>query len=296
MPSVASNGIRIEYEELGPADGEPLLLIMGIGQQLTAWPVPFCRMLTDAGFRVIRFDNRDVGFSTRLEEAGPQDYFSIMGLVAEGKPVTVPYLLEDMADDAAGLIDALEFGPAHVVSVSMGGMVAQELTSKHPDKVRTLTSIMSTSSNPDLPPATPEAIAALTSAPADPTSRDSILDNTVAARKVLGSPAYMDPDWVIRANAAIGIDRAIYPVGFTRQLAAILASGSRVEKLKEIDRPTHVIHGKDDPLIHVECGIDTAEHVPGAKLTLIDGMGHDLATELQPILADHIISFIRQAS
>jgi pimeloyl-ACP methyl ester carboxylesterase len=296
MPSVASNGIRIEYEDLGPKDGDPILLIMGLGQQLTAWPLGFCQMLTDAGFRVIRFDNRDTGFSTRFDEAGPQDITHLMMHAAEGKQVMVPYLLEDMADDAAGLIDALELGPSHIVGVSMGGMITQELAYRHPDKVRTMTSIMSTSGNPELPPAKPEAMAVLVSAPEDPSSRDSILDNLVEGRKIIGSPGFMDPDWVIRANAAIGVDRADYPVGVNRHLAAVIGSGSRVEKLKQINRPAHVIHGTDDPLVVVEGGKDTAEHIAGAKLTLIDGMGHDLATGLQPILADHIISFLREAS
>jgi pimeloyl-ACP methyl ester carboxylesterase len=280
---------------MGATDGEPILLIMGLGQQLTAWPVGFCQMLADAGYRVIRFDNRDTGLSTYFDEAGPQDVNHVMMAAAEGKPVTVPYLLEDMADDAAGLIDALDLGPVHVVGVSMGGMITQELAYRHPDKVRTLTSIMSTSGNPDLPPAKPEALAVLMSAPEDPSSRDSILDNLVEGRKIIGSPGFMDPDWVIRANAAIGVDRANYPVGVTRHLAAVIASGSRVDKLKDIHRPAHVIHGTDDPLVVVEGGKDTAENIPGAKLTLIDGMGHDLATGLQPILADHIISFLKEA-
>jgi len=296
MPSVASNGIRIEYEDLGPKDGDPIVLIMGLGQQLTAWPLGFCQTLADAGHRVIRFDNRDTGLSTYFDEAGPQDVSSLMMLAAEGKPLTVPYLLEDMADDAAGLIEALELGPSHIVGVSMGGMITQELAYRHPDKVRTLTSVMSTSGNPELPPAKPEAMAVLISAPEDPSSRDSILDNLVEGRKIIGSPGFMDPDWVIRANAAIGVDRANYPVGVTRHLAAVIGGGSRVEKLKEIIRPAHVIHGKDDPLVVVEGGVDTAEHIPGAKLTLIEGMGHDLATGLQPILADHIIGFIKEAS
>ena len=252
MPSVASNGIRIEYEDLGPQDGDPILLIMGLGQQLTAWPLGFCQMLVDAGHRVIRFDNRDTGLSTWFDEAGPQDVTHIMMHAAEGKPVTVPYLLEDMADDAAGLIEALDLGPSHIVGVSMGGMITQELTHRHPGKVRTMTSIMSTSGNPELPPAKPEALAVLMSAPEDPSSRDSILDNLVEGRKIIGSPGFMDPDWVIRANAAIGVDRANYPVGVTRHLAAVIASGSRVEKLKKIDKPAHVIHGTDDPLVTVE--------------------------------------------
>ncbi len=295
MPSVAANGITIEYEDLGPADGDPILLIMGLGQQLTSWPTAFCQMLTEAGHRVIRFDNRDTGFSTRFDEAGPQNAMEIMAQVAQGHSPTVPYLVCDMADDAAGLIDALGLGPVHAVGVSMGGMIAQELAHRHPDKVSTLTSIMSSSGNPDLPSGSEEAVAVLMSSPDDPNNRDSILDNLVEGRKITGSPGFMDPDWVIRANAAIGVDRADYPVGVTRHLAAVVAAGSRVEKLKSIDKPAHVIHGKDDPLIPVEGGMDTAEHLANAKLTVIDGMGHDLATRLQPILADHIITFIREA-
>ena len=298
MPSVASNGITIEYEDMGPSGGDmggdPILLIMGLGQQLTAWPLAFCQMLADAGHRVIRFDNRDTGFSTRFHDAGPQNVTEIMAAVAEGHSPTVPYRLADMAHDAAGLIEALDLGPVHVVGVSMGGMISQELTHLHSDKVRTLTSIMSTSGNPDLPRATEAAMGALISVPEDPSNRDSILDNLVEARKIIGSPGFMDPGWVMRANGAIGVDRAYYPVGVTRHFAAVITAGSRVEKLKMIDKPVHVIHGKDDPLVRVEAGIDTAKHIPGAKLTLIEGMGHDLATRLQPILADHIVTFLRE--
>ena len=292
MPHVASNGITIEYEDMGPADGTPLLLIMGLGQQLTAWPVPFCQMLADAGHRVIRFDNRDTGFSTLFDEAGPQNVMEIMAQAAAGAPPVVPYLIEDMANDAAGLIDALDFGPCHVVGVSMGGMIAQNLTASHSDKVRSLTSIMSTSGSPDVPPATDAAMGALFAQAEDPDSRDSVLDTTVAARKTIGSPGFMDPDWVIRANGAIGLDRQNYPVGVTRHMSAIIASGDRRDRLKKITRPTHVIHGTDDPLVKVEGGKDTAANIEGAKLTLIKGMGHDLAGGLQPILADHVISFI----
>ncbi len=295
MPSVAANGISIEYEDLGPKEGAPIILIMGLGQQLTSWPVSFCQMLADAGHRVIRFDNRDTGLSTYFDEAGPQNVLEIMGAVATGQSPTVPYLLEDMAHDVAGLMDAIELEAAHIVGVSMGGMITQEFAHLHPARVKTLTSIMSTSGNPDLPPGSEEAVGVLMSSPEDPSNRDSILDNMVKGRVITGSPGFMDPEWVIRANAAIGVDRANYPAGVTRHLAAVLASGSRVEKLKGIDRPAHVIHGKDDPLVRVEGGMDTAEHIPGAKLTVIDGMGHDLATRLQPILADHVISFIREA-
>lgn len=293
MPQLNANGITIDYEILGPDSAPPLMLVMGLGQQGIAWPDSFCQMLVDGGYKVIRFDNRDTGFSTKFDEAGPQDVMALMGAKMGGQPVTVPYTLDDMAADAAGLIDGLGLGKVHVVGASMGGMIVQLLAINHADKLHSVTSIMSTTANPDLPPATDAAMGALFSVPEDPTSRESILDNMVAGRKVIGSPGFMDSDEVIRTNAARTVDRDYYPVGVTRHTAAVIAADNRVPALQKVDLPFLVLHGKDDPLIPVECGIDTAKAVPGARLEIIDGYGHDVATAVQPILARHILDHVR---
>lgn len=293
MPQIQANGITIDYDIQGADDAPPLLLVMGLGQQGIAWPDSFVQMLVDGGYKVIRFDNRDTGFSTKFHEAGPQDYTAVMAAKMQGAPVTVPYTLEDMAGDAAGLIEALKLGETYVVGASMGGMIVQLMAIHHADKLRSVTSIMSTTANPDLPPSTPEAMAALTSQPENPEDRESILDNLVAARKVIGSPAFMDDDDVLRANAARTVDRDYYPVGVTRHLAAVVAADNRVPLLQKVDVPFLVIHGKDDPLVRVEGGIDTAKAVPGAKLEIIEGYGHDVATKVQPILARHILAHVQ---
>ncbi len=293
MPQTSANGITIDYEILGPEGASTILLIMGLGQQGIAWPDSFCQMLVDGGYKVVRFDNRDTGFSTKFDEAGPQDIPALMGAKLGGQSVTVPYTLEDMARDAAGLIDAIGLDRPHLVGASMGGMIAQLVAIHHGDKIRSLTSIMSTTANPDLPPATDAAMGALFSQPADPSSRDSILDNLVEARKIIGSPGFMDSDEVLRENAARLVDRDNYPVGVTRHTAAVIAADNRKPLLAEVTLPTLVLHGRDDPLVPVEGGIDTAETIPGAKLEVIDGYGHDLATRAQPILTGHILEFVR---
>ncbi len=293
MPQTKANGITIDYEIIGPDSAPPILLIMGLGQQGIAWPDSFCDMLVQGGYRVVRFDNRDTGFSTKFEEAGPQDVMALMGAKLGGQPVTVPYTLDDMAGDAAALIDILGLDRPHLVGASMGGMIAQLVAIHHGDKIRSLTSIMSTTANPDLPPATDAAMGALFSQPDDPSSRESILANLVAARKVIGSPGFMDSDEVLRENAARLVDRDNYPVGVTRHTAAVIAADNRKPLLANVMLPTLVLHGRDDPLVPVEGGIDTAASIPGAKLEIIDGYGHDLASRVQPILTGHMLEFFR---
>ncbi|MEU8385604.1 alpha/beta hydrolase [Streptosporangium sp. NPDC048865] len=269
-----ANGIEIAYETFGSPGARPLLLITGLGCQMIQWDGRFCALLADRGYHVVRFDNRDSGESTHLNEAGTP------ALDGSGE---IPYLLEDMADDAAGLLDALGWDTAHVVGLSMGGMIAQSLAIRHPDRVRSLTSIMSTPSpraalltDPDvlLPAFTPDRESAIRRA----------LDNCAA----VGSPGYpFDREWNAEI-AGLGYDRSYDPAGTARQVAAIMASGDRAPRLAELAVPALVLHGEDDPLVPLPAGIATAGAIPGARLMTFPGMGHDLPAELWPSFADAI--------
>lgn len=294
MPSVTANGIRIEYEEFGDRSGRPLLLIMGLGAQMILWPEEFCELLAARGHRVIRFDNRDVGKSTWFDQLGVPDVAAAVGAALMRQPVTAPYLLRDMAADAAGVLDALRIDSAHVVGASMGGMIAQTLAIEFPSRVRTLTSIMSSTGNPDLPPANPEAMGVLLAPP--PTTRDEAIERSVAIFRTIGSPGFPFDEAEMRARAARGFDRGFNPAGTVRQLIAILASGSRTDALKGLRVPALVIHGKDDPLVPFPAGQDTAAAIPGAELLAIDGMGHDLPRALWPRFADAISALTARAS
>jgi len=284
--SVQANGIELVYDTFGQPSAPPLLLIMGLGGQMIAWDDEFCAQLAARGYWVIRFDNRDVGLSTKFDQAGVPDMAALAWARAQGEAIQAPYTLADMADDAAGLLDALGAGSAHVVGVSMGGMIAQAMAIRHPDRVRTLTSIMSSTGNPDLPPPAAEALEILLK-PA-PTDRDGYLESAVQSQQVLGgSPFPVDKDYT-RERARRAFDRGLHPKGIARQMAAILASGSRKEALRSVTVPTLVIHGDADPLVPVEGGIDTADAVPGAELLIIEGMGHALPPALWPQVIDAI--------
>jgi len=291
---VAANGIEIEYDVTGPADGEPLLLIMGLGAQMTRWPLEFVKQLVERGYRVIRFDNRDVGLSQKFEAAGPGDIAAIMQARMAGKPVKAAYNVDDMAADAAGLLDALGIKQAHIVGASMGGMIAQMVAALHPAKVLSLASIMSSTGNPALPQAKPEAMAILMTRP---TSEDpeELAARSVASAKVLGSPAHLPSDAEIRARFLEDFKRSHYPVGFTRQMAAVMASGDRREAVKTIKAPTVVIHGLADPLVPAEAGRDTAANIPGAVLVEIEGMGHDLPAPLYGRVIDAVQANAKKA-
>jgi pimeloyl-ACP methyl ester carboxylesterase len=274
------NGIELVYDTFGEPSAPPLLLIMGLGGQMIAWDEEFCTELAGRGYWVIRFDNRDVGLSTRLDEAGVPDILALMQAQARGEAVQAPYTLRDMAGDAAGLLDALQAGSAHVVGASMGGMIAQELTIHHPERVRTLTSIMSSTGNPELPPPTPEAMSVLVTP--FPTDREGYLESSVHTSRILAGPGFPFDEDRAREHAGQVFDRGLSLAGTARQLAAILASGSRKEALQAVTVPTLVIHGDADPLVPVECGMDTANSVPGAELLIIEGMGHDLPLAVAP--------------
>jgi pimeloyl-ACP methyl ester carboxylesterase len=274
-----ANGVSLAYETFGDPRRPTILLVMGIGSQMVGWHEDFCRALA-AGHHVVRYDHRDVGESQWLE--GEVD----LEACAAGDTRSAGYTLEDMADDAAGLLDALGVGAAHVVGASMGGMVAQTLAVRHPARVLSLTSIMSTTGEEGVAQPTEAAIAVLLSPPAQ--SREEAMEKTVAARRVIGSPGYPRDERDIRERAGIAWDRGVNPAGFARQLGAIYAAGDRTPALASLDVPALVVHGEDDPLVPVGGGRATAAAIPGAELWTIPGMGHDLPRALWPDLIGRI--------
>ena len=291
MAQLQSNGLTIEYDTFGDRGSDPVLLIMGLGMQMTAWRPEFCESLVARGHYVVRFDNRDIGLSTKFEGARAPGKLRYLMHHVFHMNLGAPYSLQDMATDAVGVLDALGIDSAHVVGASMGGMIAQLLTAGHPQRVKSLTSLMSTSGKPGLPRAKPELVKHMfTNRPrsGDPAA---VLEHTVATLKMLGSPAYPRSDAEWRELISASIQRSFYPQGVVRQLAAIVADGSRVERLKTIRTPTLVIHGREDPLVPVEGGIDTARHVQNSRLEIIDGMGHDipppLVGRITGLIADH---------
>lgn len=289
MPQITANGIALEYDVHGPETGEPLLLIMGFGAQMTQWSPQFIGELTSRGYRVIRHDNRDVGLTQKFEAAGVPDMQKVYGALMNGQKPEVPYTLDDMAADSAGLLDALDIPRAHIVGASMGGMIAQLVAVNHPEKTLSLVSVMSTTGNPALPPAKPEAMAALTTPAPDPAAdMDAYIVHSVKNQKVIGSPGYPTENAIIAERARNNAQRSFYPVGRTRQMAAVVACGDRRPVLGGITAPTVVIHGGDDPLVPVEGGHDTAAAIPGAELHIIPGMGHDLPLQLIPQVCDLI--------
>ena len=296
MPQVKANGIEIEYESFGPADRDAVLLIMGFSAQLTMWPTELCEELVSRGYRVIRFDNRDVGLSAKLEAKGIPDMEKLFGALMTGAAVEAPYSLDDMAADAAGLLDALKIERAHIVGASMGGMIAQLVAANHPEKTLSLTSIMSNTGNPDLPQGSPEAMGALLAPAPAPDDIEAIVARGINTWKVIGSPGYPTDDQQLRQWVMRDAKRSYYPQGVTRQFAAIVANGDRRPKLKNIKVPTVVLHGADDPLVPVAGGKDTADNIPGAELRVIPGMGHDFPLGLVPVFADAIEAAARRAA
>lgn len=283
MANIRANGLDIEYETLGDPRRPALLLVMGLGAQLVYWPEEFCQALADRGFFLIRYDHRDVGLSSKVEGGPPPDLAAALGGDTSGGA----YTLADMAADAAGLLDALGRAAAHVVGVSMGGMIAQQMAIRHPDRVLSLCSIMSA---PTVvmaaDPPTAEANATLLRPPAR--SRDEYVEQSVDGSRVVGSTGFPFDEDRIRARAALSYDRAFYPAGLARQLVAILAAGDWSEALAEVRVPTLVIHGEADPLVRPSWGVATAKAVPGAELLLIPGMGHDLPEAAWPAIVDAI--------
>ena len=298
MAKIKANGIEIEYEEFGSKDDPLILLVMGFSSQMINWPESLIRGLTDAGRRVVIFDNRDIGLTTEFEGQVPPSPRDIVKGVAAGEPMheKVPYLLDDMAADAAALIEALGADKADVMGVSMGGMIVQLMALNHPERVRTLIPVMTTSGDPSLPPATPEATAALTAVPEERTP-EAIAELAVKGRAVYGShPDVRTPDDEIRANAIAAMQRSDRPMGVARQYAAILAQPRWHERLGGLDVPTLVLHGEMDTLILPAAGQDIARRVPGAKIDIIGKWGHDLPEAVMPVLLNRIVPFLGQTA
>ncbi|TCV97039.1 pimeloyl-ACP methyl ester carboxylesterase [Luteibacter rhizovicinus] len=290
MPKLEANGIAIEYESFGASDAEPILLVSGLGVQMIRWTVAFCELLASHGYRVIRFDNRDVGLSTHFNDSPVPDFTTVALALGRGEQPDVPYTLYDMADDAIGLLDALEIERAHIVGRSMGGMIAQVIASEHPHRALSLTSIMSGTGNPGLPPATPEAMAVLTRRAPDPSEdEEGFLAHSVAFSRVIAGPGYPFDEAAQRAQSLAEVKRAYNPAGFGRQIAAIAVAGDRRSRLNSIAIPTLVIHGASDPLMPVEAGEDTAANIGDATLLVFEGMGHDLPPALYEAIVRAIV-------
>ena len=284
-----SNGIELAYDSFGDPAAQPLVLIMGLGTQMIAWDEAFCERLAARGYCVIRFDNRDIGLSTKLSNAAVPDIAKLLMQALSGKPVdaaSVPYTLADLAADTVGLLDTLGIDSAHIVGASMGGAIGQETALRYGKRVRTLVSIMATSGAPGLPPPTPEAMQVLLMP--SPTDRAGYVERHQRVMKVLRGGAFPDEEALDAARATRAFERGINPAGYARQLAAIIASGSRKERLAALRTPTLVIHGDHDPLVPIECGIDVAQTVPGARMVKIAGMGHALPASTWPQIIDAI--------
>ena len=274
MPRVAANGIRIEYETFGEKDSPPLLLIIGLAGQLTDWDEELCRQLAQAGLYVIRFDNRDAGLSSKIEEAGVPDIMQVVMALMKGEPVNPPYTIEDMAADTLGLMDALSIQKAHICGMSMGGMIAQTFALNYPQRTLSLISIYSRTGDPGEPQPKPEVMPFLSTPP--PEERDAYIEYSMKFLNTLAGPGFpYDQKW-LREHASQAYDRSCYPQGAARQVVAIMTQKDRKPALASLATPTLVVHGSADPIARVECGRNTAAAIPGAKLMIIDGMGHDL--------------------
>jgi pimeloyl-ACP methyl ester carboxylesterase len=292
MARVHANGIDIEYESFGREGDPAILLIMGFAAQMTMWQQALCEQLAAKGYRVIRFDNRDIGLSTHLSHLPVPNPGEVMAKRMSGQPVEVPYQLDDMAADAAALLEALGIKSAHIVGASMGGMIAQLVAINHPEVTKSLLSIMSTTGRPDLPPAKPEAMAALVTPPASDSRADRIAQGLVVV-KTLGSPGYPGTEDELLEAVSAAVDRAPYdPAGVARQMGAIVAAPARNEALKTLRCPAMVLHGADDPIIPVEAGKDTAASIPGCQLVIVPGMAHDFTKAILPVYLEHIGDFV----
>jgi len=276
MPRAKNGAVEIEYETFGDDRPETVILINGLGSQMTRWPVAFCEKLVAKGYRAIRFDNRDVGLSSWLEGQS--------------------YTIQDMAADVIAVLDAAGVGKAHVAGVSMGGMIAQTVAIEHPDRVLSITSIMSATGAPGTMNSTPEAAAVLNNPPPDPKADfEAYVANGIRNARTIGSPAYPWDEAEVRQRVIDEYQRAFNPAGVGRQMAAIRADGDRTERLKRLSVPAVVLHGADDPLLMVGAGTQTAAAIPGAELRIIPGMGHDLPPGLYDIFADAIVAAATRA-
>lgn len=290
--AILPNGMWLAYESFGAEDAPAVLLIMGLGAQLVRWNIELCDELAARGYRVIRFDNRDCGGSTHLNDA----FIPALGAAMEsGTLLAVPYTLEDMAADAVSLLDVLGIDAAHIVGASLGGAIAQLVAARYPARTLSLTSIMSSSGNPALPPPTPAAAQALFAPLPRTLDRESIVEDAIRRYRAVGSPAYPADEDRLRRLFELEYDRGFNPRGVLRQMGALVANGDRRPLLRSIAVPTVVLHGRDDPLIRLACGEDVASNIAGAKLQVIDGMGHDLPVGLTRSIADAIASAASQS-
>jgi pimeloyl-ACP methyl ester carboxylesterase len=289
IPRAQVGDLEIAYETFGDAGDPPVLLVMGLATQMIGWPDKFCAGLADRGYFVIRFDNRDIGLSTHLYSAGVPDILTVLG----GDSSSVAYGLADLADDTVGLLDALGLESVHPVGASMGGMITQLVAVRHPSRVRSLTSIMSTTGDPSVGGPS-EAAMALLLAPAA-RDREAAVQRVIDTYRVIGSPGFEFDESSVRDRAALSFDRAYDPAGVARQLAAILTTPDRTRDLKGVSVPTLVIHGADDALVNVSGGRATAAAVPGAELLVVEGMGHDLPRAMWPEITDRIAALAERA-
>lgn len=295
VPSVTANGIDIHYEEHGDPSHPAMLLIMGFGAQLTLWPDELVESLASRGFRVIRYDNRDIGLSHKFDGVKAPGLLKLTLLSKLGFKPRVPYTLADMAADGVGLLDALAIDRAHVVGASMGGMIAQHLVAKYPGRCVSFTQIFSTTGNPGLPPARKAALKALVTRP-ESNAEEVLVEHGLMLARTIGSPDYPSSEERLRERTLKSVRRSFYPEGPTRHLSAIVADGDRRAMLREISVPTLVLHGEDDPLVPCEGGRDTAACIPGAKLETIPGWGHDLPLDLVPRISSEIAGFAQNAT
>lgn len=293
MPTVIANGLEIEVETRGNPTDPAVLLIMGLGMQLVAWPESFCQALVDAGFRVIIFDNRDVGLSEKISTRTRNNLPLAAMRYFLHLPVRAPYLLDAMAADSVGVLDALGIDAAHVVGVSLGGMIAQTVAANYPKRCLSLACIMASSGDRRLPNASLKVTRLMLSRPPPKASLEALTDHLVGLFEAIGSPGFPTPPALLRERLSAGLRRGYYPPGTVRQLLAIVASGDRSAQLRTITKPTLILHGDADPLVRVSHGIDCARKIPRARLKIIPGMGHDLAPGLLPILADALVEHFR---
>ena len=287
MPTTTANNLTLHYDEHGDPSHPPLLLVMGLGAQMTLWPMELVEALVERGFRVIRFDNRDVGLSEKLDGAKAPGIVRHILFRRIGLRPKVPYTLEDMAADGAALLDSLGIERAHVVGASMGGMIAQLMAIHYSDKLLSVTSIMSTTGNAKLPQADKAAMKALTT-PSPSMEEDALVENGIRISNAIGSPGYRPDPERQRERVRESVRRSVYPEGMVRQMAAIIDDGDRRARLKDVRVPALVLHGEDDPLVKLAGGQDTAAAIPGAALKTFPGWGHDLPMELVDKIADAI--------
>lgn len=293
---ISANGISIEVEDSGGPPGRPaVLLIMGLGMQLVSWPPAFVQALVDAGLRVLRFDNRDIGLSQHFDHLGTPNLMLESVKHRFGLPVQAPYTLHDMAADALGVLDACGVRQAHVVGVSMGGMVAQRVALAAPERVLSLASVMSSSGARYLPGPKAHVLQALLGRPAG-RSEEAIVNHYVKLFRVIGSPGFPTPDEELRQRVRETVRRSFHPAGTVRQLTAVAADSRRADELPRIKAPTLVVHGADDPLVPFACGHDTARRIRGAQLVAVPGMGHDLAAGVVERLLQPLVPHLQRST